>query len=107
MEGVEVVDGLLLRVNKILQCQRREDIKVATVRVDEIDFANESNFTQNIFALITLVYSPIDNGNGEAILMLKENHHRHVEYSIDLAGDGGEFATCIVSAFELNGDKNV
>jgi hypothetical protein len=107
MEGVEVGDGLLLRVDKTRQRERGKDVEVAAVGVREVNAADESHFAQDIFALVELVSAAIDDGDGESVAVLEDHHDGHGEEAIDLAGDAGEFASGVVGALQLDGDEDV
>ena len=107
MERVEVGDGLLLRVNELGQRQRGEDVEVATVGLGQGDPADQGDFAEHILALVELVHAPVDDGDGEAVLMLEEHHDGHREEPIHLAGDGREFATGVVAALQLDSDEDV
>ena len=73
----------------------------------EVDPADEGDFAEHVLALVELVHAPVDDGDGEAALVLEEHHDGHGEEAVDLPGDGGEFAASVVAALQLNGDENV
>ena len=73
----------------------------------EVDLANERDFAEDVFAGVELVHAAIDDGDGEAALVPEEHHDGHREEAVDLAGDGGEFAACVVAALQLDGDEDV
>ena len=84
-----------------------ENVEVATMGLGEVDPADEGDFAEHVLALVELVHAPVDDGDGEAALVLEEHHDGHGEEPVDLAGDGGEFAAGVVATLQLDGDENV
>jgi hypothetical protein len=107
VEGVEVGDGLLLRVDEIGQRERGEDVEVAAMGLGEGDVPDEGGFFEDVLAVVELVPAAVDDGDGEAVAVFEDHHDGHGEEAVDLPGDGGEFAARVVAAFQLNGDEDV
>jgi len=107
VESVEVGDGFLLRMDELGQRQRSEDVEVAAVGIGEVDLADEGDLAEHVLALVELVHAPVDDGDGEAALVLEEHHDGHGEEAVDLAGNGGKLAAGVVAALQLDGDEDV
>jgi hypothetical protein len=124
VEGVEVGDGELLRVDEIGQREGVEDVKVAAVGMGDGDVADEGGFFEDVLGVVELVPSAVDDGDSEGgvdILVrllagiadrivcatFEDYHDGHGEEAVDLAGDGGEFAAWVVGALQLDGDEDI
>lgn len=61
----------------------------------DIDIFNESDFFENIFCALPFVQPPVNNGNGQIIVVFEQYHCRHWREFIDLPSDLYQIATGI------------
>jgi hypothetical protein len=107
VEGIEVLDREFFRVDEIGQRERGEDVEVAAMRLGEGDVADEGGFFEDVLAVVDLVLSPVDDGDGEPVTVFEDHHNGRKEEAIDLPGDSGEFTTGVVTALQFNSDEDV
>ena len=68
---------------------------------------DQRDLAQNVFAFIPLVLPTVDDGNGQITRHLEQHHDRHGENAVDLAGDSGQFAPCVITRLELHRKKYI
>ena len=68
---------------------------------------DQRDLAQDIFAFIALVLPAVDDGNGQITRHLEQHHDRHGENAVDLAGDSGQFAPCVITRLELHCKEHI
>ena len=107
VEGIEVPDREFLRVLQLCKGDGLKDLKVPAMRRDERDVANEGHLLQHILVRVDFVLAAVDDSDGEAAVVLEQDHYGHREDAVDLTRDGRELAARVFAALQLDGKKQV
>ena len=76
-----------------------QDLDVGAVRVGDADVFDERDFFQHVLGFVAFVEAAVDDGEGERVAVAEQQHDRHGEELVDLAGDARKLGAGVVGFF--------
>ena len=87
--------------------QVRQDVKVGTVRIHNVNVLDECHLFKHIKVSVALTRSAVDNGKGQRVSVLKNQQCGYNVEFVDFAGDVSECGAGIGTSFKFDSEKQI